>query len=481
MRKKRWLIILALVALGALFYTAPWSGLAQGPEPGELQPAPRRPLPSRPPPVVDGHGTGFIPPPMDLSHLTGRRMPEVAAMALPSSWDWREQGKVTSVKDQGACGSCYAFAALANIESELLIDGAATLPDPDFSENNAKECNWYDTSCSGGNYDILANLFSQKGTVLESCDQYVASNVSCSTACLYQKTLLDWRIISGNVVPDINVLKAYILAAASPIYTAMYASFPGFSTYTGTTTLYYAGTEPPDHAVLIVGWDDSLIHAGGTGGWIVKNSWGTDWGDEGYFYITYGSANIGMYSSFIYEWQDYDSEGGLMYYDEGGWANSWRCTGSTTAWGLAKFMPSRDTYVTRVEFWTTDATTGIDIYLYDDFDGAILSNLLRSQLNNAFAEAGYHSAELVSPLLVREGNDVIVVVKFANATSGSYPIATDMYGPYETGRTYIGCSGPGDAWYDMGTLYGEDVAIRLRTSGSPSKTYVPLIMKKYSP
>ena len=102
--------------------------------------------------------TGFIPPPMDLSHLTGQRMPDspdsFVLQAPPSSWDWRTQGKVTPVKDQGNCGACYAFASIGNIESKMLIDNAGTY---DFSENNAKECNWYETadinggtSCSGG-------------------------------------------------------------------------------------------------------------------------------------------------------------------------------------------------------------------------------------------------------------------------------------------------------------------------------------------
>ena len=85
-----------------------------------------------------------------------------------------------------------------------------------------------------------------------------------------------------------------------------------------------------NHAVLIVGWDDSLSHAGGTGGWIVKNSWGTNWGgtagygsEKGYFTIAYGSANIGYYASVIVGGQDYDPAGGIFYYDEGGFTDYW--------------------------------------------------------------------------------------------------------------------------------------------------------------
>jgi C1A family cysteine protease len=449
-----------------------------------LQEAPKISGPVEPPPIINGHGTGFIPPPLDLSHLTLQRrlLGFVDQDALPSSWDWRNYSKVTSVKDQGACGSCYAFAAIANIESEMLIDDAGIY---DFSENNAKECNWEEVNnfrylgkswggCSGGNYDMLVNLFSQDGTVLESCDPYVPNDKNdCEGACPYQKTLLGWKIISGNAVPDTTTLKDYIYASASPVYTTLYAdSSQGFDgSYDGSYTFNYTTTSSNNnHAVLIVGWSDNLPPVLGettpADGWIVKNSWGSSWGDDGYFYITYGSANIGKDSSFMYDWQDYDEEGDLMYYDEaGGWWNAWGYSSpdETIGWGLCKFIPTSNTYVTRVEFWTTDVTTDVDIYLYDDFDGTTLSNLLYSNLDLSFEEAGYHSVQLNSPLPVTTGNDIIVVVKFDNANY-NWPLAADSRGPYQTGRTYISHTGATDSWYDLGANKQNDVAIRLRTT-----------------
>jgi len=137
------------------------------------------------------------------------------------------------VKNQGGCGACYAFAGIGNVESKVLIDTNTTTPGPDYSENNAKSCtwrainNWTDPwgylwgNCNGGNYYILASLFSQKGIVDETNDPYVPANTTCNSSCPYNKTLLDWRVISGNAVPNTIALKTYI-QTYGPVYTTLY-------------------------------------------------------------------------------------------------------------------------------------------------------------------------------------------------------------------------------------------------------------------
>ena len=416
-------------------------------------------------------GCGFIPPRMDLSHLTGQRMPlRFVALQAPVSWDWRAEGKVTPIRDQDSCGSCYAFAFLGHFESKMLLDGAGTF---DFSENNAKECNWHQTSCSGGSSYVMANWLSQGGTVLESCDPYVDSDVSCNSSCSHVKTLLDWNIISANNVPSTAVLQNYIYYSG-PVYTSIYAGDNNdlawrneFGSYDGSYTLYYGGTFEPNHAVLIVGWDDNLSHADGSGAWIVKNSWGSNWGgtcgygsEDGYFTIAYGSANIGMWSSYVQDWQDYDENDEIMFYDEAGYTHCWG--GGLTGWGLCEFTPSTKMYLTRVELWTSDATTDVDVYVYDGFNGSSLVGLLASELDTSYDEAGYHSVELTSPPEIAAGNDVYVTVAITNSAY-TYPVTLDGEGPSESGVTYVSVNGNSGSWTQEA---GYDVAIRARFTPS---------------
>ena len=178
-------IIVLLIALMPLSMPVSNSLPAEAAEPPVPVPteAPSMPPPQyQPPPVIDGHGTGFIAPTTGVVHISEQAMSDGSLVGeppvgngLPASFDWRNPpSKVTSVKDQGQCGACYAFAGIGNVESKVLIDTNTTPPGPDYSENNAKECNWREInnwvdgggnpwgSCDGGDYKILASLFSRK-------------------------------------------------------------------------------------------------------------------------------------------------------------------------------------------------------------------------------------------------------------------------------------------------------------------------------
>ncbi|GAI05457.1 unnamed protein product, partial [marine sediment metagenome] len=120
------------------------------------------------------HFYGYVPPPMDLSHLDAIPVETArGAATLPSSFDWRDTGKVTSVKDQNPCGTCWVHGTLAAVESKVLIEESTTY---DFSEQNLACCTdpaWVyliGNRCMGGGWSWLAaDTLTKKGTRLEAC------------------------------------------------------------------------------------------------------------------------------------------------------------------------------------------------------------------------------------------------------------------------------------------------------------------------
>jgi len=446
-----------------------------------LEMAPMDALPSQPLPP----GTGHIDPPMSFSWLKGDQMPAgVSAATLTSRFDWREQGKVSAVEDQASCGSCYTFASLGSLESRILVDGG---PLWNFSQNNAKECNWQEAnnwspspgvfwgSCDGGNAQTVLNWLSQKGTVLETCDPYVGHDVGCKSSCSYIKTAIEWKMFNGRTIPDVNALKAFI-QQNGPVYTAVNAGENDawgqeFSAYRGNYVLVHPCNNKTNHAVLIVGWDDNLQYAGGSGAWIVRNSWGTSWGDHGYFYIAYGSACIGYTTSAFTRYMDYDARGGVLLYDEAG---QWDAVGlnSTAGWALTKFTAPRNTRITRFEFWTADVTTDVDLYIYSSFNGTTLGNLLWSRENLSYPYAGYYSVGVSPALNVAQGQQLVAVAKIADAAS-KWPLCIDPFGPHESGKCYVSAAGPGGQWIEVAgaTNPASDLCLRLRYSdGQPTPT-----------
>jgi len=447
-------------------------------------------------PVGEPHplppSAGFRKPVLDFSHLVTDRLPEGVQATSLATWDWRKEGIVTAVHDQGGCGACYAFASLASLESRILIDGGAAV---DLSENNLKECDYYElnniydngepwASCDGANVWLTANHLSQYGAVLESCDPYVDADVACRTTCPPVKTLLGMRNISGGSVPHPDVLKAALLRYG-PLSVNMFtgnndAWAREFSSYDGSYVLHYDGTEETNHLVLLVGYDDNLAHAGGRGAWIAKNSWGTDWGGpcgygstRGYFYIAYGSARFGEYAAAFQEWQGAAPDCQLLYYDQAGANRRFGFPGKTHAWGLAQYRAPVTGFVSRIEWWCHDATVDVDLYLYSSFDGQNLRSLLWQKENLSYPEAGYFSVAVNPPVPVPYGQAIVTVMRI-QTLSLTLPLAVDILGPAGPGCTYMSESATNGSWIDIGAVYQRDAGLRVRVcpqvQPSPTRT-----------
>jgi C1A family cysteine protease len=228
-------------------------------------------------------------------------MAEPPIVGAPPSLDWRNNSGnfVTPVRNQGGCGSCWAFATTAALESSVLRAENTPGVDLNLSEQVLISCGSSGGndagSCSGGYISYASDYIRNTGLPLETCYPYTGGDGSCGSACSSYQTST-YQIVSWGYVtttsPTVSAIRE-ALVSYGPLVTTMdvYDDFFSYSSgvYTHTTGDYAGG-----HAVLIVGYSDAGQY------FIVKNSWGTSWGESGYFKIAYSElgtvVNFGDYT-----------------------------------------------------------------------------------------------------------------------------------------------------------------------------------------
>lgn len=206
---------------------------------------------------------------------------------IPPSIDWRKKGAVTGVKDQGQCGSCWAFSTVVAVEG---INQIKTKNLVSLSEQELVDCdNTENQGCNGGLMDYAFEFIKQKGGITgEQTYPYKAEDGSCDVSKMNSPIVS----IDGHENVPANNENALLKAAANqPVSVAIDAGGSDFQFYSEGVFTGECGTEL-DHGVAVVGYGTTLD---GTKYWIVKNSWGAEWGEKGYIRMQRGiSAKQGL-------------------------------------------------------------------------------------------------------------------------------------------------------------------------------------------
>ncbi|GAB2231601.1 hypothetical protein Droror1_Dr00010619 [Drosera rotundifolia] len=202
---------------------------------------------------------------------------------VPASIDWRSLGAVTPIKNQGQCGCCWAFSAVASTEGiNEIKSGTLT----SLSEQEIVDCdtNGNDQGCNGGTPDgAFTYIINSGGLTTESNYPFQGTQGTCNSNSFPAAATLS----SYQDVPTNSESSLQQAVANQPVSVAIDASGSDFQNYAGGVFTGSCGTNL-DHAVTVVGYgtaDD------GTDYWIVKNSWGTSWGEQGYIRMQRGISD----------------------------------------------------------------------------------------------------------------------------------------------------------------------------------------------
>ncbi|XP_029025992.1 dipeptidyl peptidase 1 [Betta splendens] len=225
-----------------------------------------------------------------------------AAAALPERWDWRNVDGVnfvSPVRNQASCGSCYSFASMGMLEARIriLTNNSET---PILSPQQVVSCSEYSQGCDGGFPYLIGKYAQDFGIVDESCFPYIAKNSPCGVPKKCGRTYAaEYGYVGGFYGGCSEAAMMMELVKNGPMAVA-FEVYPDFLNYKGGI-YHHTGLrdslnpfELTNHAVLLVGY--GRCPATGQKYWVVKNSWGTTWGEDGYFRIRRGSDECSIES-----------------------------------------------------------------------------------------------------------------------------------------------------------------------------------------
>lgn len=218
-----------------------------------------------------------------------------ADLGLPTAFNWCDQGGCAPVKDQGSCGSCWAFATTVPLEHLIRINDGVTV---DLSEQYLISCNSEGWGCNGGlwahDYHQWKKVSgeSEAGAVLEADFPYRDSDTACNPPHDKAYKIASWEYVCGN---------AYCTPTTEQLKQAIYEHGPlTVSVCVNMAFQFYnrgvfngPGCRTLNHGVVLVGWDDN------EGCWIMQNSWGKSWGESGFMRIKYGVSGIGSEACYV--------------------------------------------------------------------------------------------------------------------------------------------------------------------------------------
>lgn len=347
---------------------------------------------------------------------------------LPSYYNLAEKGKISDTRNQESLGACWAFAALGAVESTMLPEREA-----DFSEDHMIYNSGFGLKPEeGGDYIMsIAYLTSWRGPVAEEDDPYGdgESNPDLKAISHVQEVKMIDR-------KDYDSIKKMIFKYGA-VESSMYMGLIDSSTidnryYNEYNSSYcYPGETNPNHEIIIIGWDDNYPkenfnqHVLNDGAFICQNSWGTHFGDNGIFYVSYEDGVIGTCSEAYTKVEDADNYDNIYQYDSCGWIGRVGYN-KNHAYFSNVYQAQGNEALQAVAFYATDKNTSYAVYVDTEYAGAGNIQISGEPLaKGKVKHSGYYTIELNQDIELNLGQSFAVIVEI-DTPGSTHPIAMEM-------------------------------------------------------
>ena len=353
--------------------------------------------------------------------------------ALPASYDLRSRYRISSIRNQGRYGTCWAFGALTAMESALLPEDSYTFSVDHMSMSNSFKMTQYD----GGEYTMgMAYLAAWQGPVYEKDDPYGDGKTNKDLEAV--KHVQEMRIIASK---DIAAIKEAVFKYGG-VQTSLYSSLQNANSssryYNKETNSYcYIGTAKPNHEVVIIGWDDNYskenfsIPIEDDGAFICQNSWGENFGDGGIFYVSYYDTNIGTHNVVYTRVDDADNYDNIYQSDLCGWVGKMGYD-KESIYGANVFTAEKDEDVVAASFYATAPDTEYKVFVVDNFvnENSFEDKVLVAE--GTVKDAGYYTIDFGKDIAVKAGQKYAVVI-YIYTPGATHPMAIE----YDSGDKFL--------------------------------------------
>lgn len=367
---------------------------------------------------------------------------------IPTKYDLRDRARVSEIRNQGTYGTCWSFAALSAMESVLLPEESMQ-----FSVDHMTLCNGFNlTQNDGGEYTMgMAYLASWKGPVYEADDPYGDNKTDESLTPV--KHVQEMQIIDGKDYEKIKEAVFKYGGVQTSIYNALKSSQSRSAFYNRETSSYcYIGTEKPNHDVVIIGWDDSYsrdnfsVDLDGDGAFICQNSWGTEFGEDGVFYISYYDTNIGTHNVVYTGIEDVDNYDNIYQSDLCGWVGHLGYN-KESIYGANVFTAESDENLKAAGFYATGKDSEYAIYVVRNFEDESSFENRVPVASGKLRNAGYYTVKFNQEISVNANERYAVVLRITTPDA-VHPLAIEYAADDATkdvilddGEGYISVSG----------------------------------------